>query len=92
MLAIKTIVSDYDRGAIGSLEVINRLRSLLANQPKYRHVKTGGSYYVQNDNAMLQWPNKAYDHHSMTIYYSDHGDREYVRLTDEFMDGRFTRV
>lgn len=92
MLAIRNIVEDYDRRAIDPYGVVFRLRKILNDQPLYRHVKTGGSYYVQNDNAMLQWPNKAYDRHSMTIYYSNGGDQEYVRLTDEFMDGRFTRV
>lgn len=53
----------------------------------YRHLKTGGHYYVETDEATIEKTGER-----AVVYTSVKDGRVWVRPFDEFNDGRFERV
>jgi hypothetical protein len=63
----------------------------------YTHHKRGGLYEVITDSAFLQCSTDqaledTYEEQPWTVYRNVHSGSVYVRLTEEFNDGRFTEV
>lgn len=63
----------------------------------YTHNKRGGLYEIITDNAFLQCSTDqqfedTYEEHPWTVYRDVHSGSIYVRLTEEFNDGRFSEV
>jgi hypothetical protein len=94
MNSIRRVLSRYARGEIGPASAMLEISNYMAEQPVYRHEKTGGLYFVQTTDAMLQWPTNEYDCQSVTLYYPAEGTKDpmYARLTQQFMDGRFAKL
>jgi hypothetical protein len=63
----------------------------------FTHNKRGGLYEIVTDTAFLQcstFPEieLSVDEQPWTVYRNVHSGSIYVRLTEEFMDGRFSEV
>jgi hypothetical protein len=69
----------------------------LTNVPHWRHKKRGTVYEILTSDAVLQCATQpeiedTFEQHKWTVYRNIHSGAIYVRLTVEFMDGRFERV
>ena len=64
---------------------------------RYTHNKRGGLYEVITDKALLQCSTDqaledTYETQHWTVYRGLHSNMVFIRLTVEFMDGRFIEV
>lgn len=65
--------------------------------PLWRHKKRGTIYEILSDVALLQcstWPEfeAMAEHQAFTVYRDTNTGAIYVRLTVEFLDGRFEKL